>query len=695
MVRSLFRRIPVFAVVSAVIVSCPSLARSQTIINVNVGENRHTINPNIYGIANTTQAQIQDLNTPLVRYGGDSASTYNWLVNGDNRGTDWYFESIGDTSSVQGYRGDSFISMNKAAGSQAMVTIPMLPYVATLGKNRSIDYSFSIKKYGAQTGSDPYLPDSGNGISTKSGNPFITGNKPLDAYVASSATTQLAWIEHIIAKWGKEVNGGLRYYIMDNEPSIWHSVHRDVHPTGESMNEIYNDYLSYAGNVRAKDSGALIVGPEEWGWTGYFYSGLDQQYGASHGWGGPFPDQSAHGGMSYVPWFLQQLYKYQKSSGKQLLNVFSLHYYPQSGEFSNDDSAAMRATRNKSTRSLWDPNYTDVSWINSVVQLIPRMKSWVSVYYPGLQTGITEYNWGDEPNLNGATTQADIFGIFGQQALDMACRWGAPASNTPTYLAMKMYRNYDGQKSTFGDTSVACSVPNPDNLSAFAAQRTIDNAVTVMVINKVGTSAPINIDISGFTPGPDAQPYQISTTTQTGIAVLPQVAVAKGVLTATVPPQSITLYVIPTAPSGAQYDFEGSIQGWTTIGTPTATLNDSTLEHYTGTRSLSVSISGNAGTTSAYVPTPTTPAGATVTFHVWIPTGSPILSIQPYVEQGKLGGYTFTGTYVPIKNLTAGGWNTITVAVPKNAVTPLYSLGVQFTTGSKWTGTCYIDTVEW
>ena len=53
----------------------------------------------------------------------------------------------------------------------------------------------------------------------------------------------------------------------------------------------------------------------------------------------------------------------------------------------------------------------------------------------------------------------------------MAARWTTPASTTPTYKAMKMYRNYDGNRSGFGDTSVAASTPNPDAVSAFAAQR--------------------------------------------------------------------------------------------------------------------------------------------------------------------------------------------------------------------------------
>jgi len=45
--------------------------------------------------------------------------------------------------------------------------------------------------------------------------------------------------------------------------------------------------------------------------------------------------------------------------------------------------------------------------------------------------------------------------------------------------------------------------------------------------------------------------------------------------------------------------------------------------------------------------------------------------------------------------LTAGAWNTITVTVPANAVTPLYQLGVQFSTNAAWTGTCYIDSMSW
>ena len=125
--------------------------------------------------------------------------------------------------------------------------------------------------------------------------------------------------------------------------------------------------------------------------------------------------------------------------------MLSVHFYPQGGEFSDDDSAATQALRNRSTRQLWDPNYTSESWIGQPVYLIARLQSWISAnYYANTPVAITEYNWGDEANMNGATTQADIYGIFGKYALNIATRWTIPAAGSPTYAAMQMYRNYDG-----------------------------------------------------------------------------------------------------------------------------------------------------------------------------------------------------------------------------------------------------------
>ena len=60
-------------------------------ITVDANANRRAINPNIYGLAYASSTQLHDLNVPLNRYGGNNTTRYNWQINGDNRGQDWYF----------------------------------------------------------------------------------------------------------------------------------------------------------------------------------------------------------------------------------------------------------------------------------------------------------------------------------------------------------------------------------------------------------------------------------------------------------------------------------------------------------------------------------------------------------------------------------------------------------------------------
>jgi hypothetical protein len=145
----------------------------------------------------------------------------------------------------------------------------------------------------------------------------------------------------------------------------------------------------------------------------------------------------------------------------------------------------------------------------------------------------------------------------------------------------------------------------------------------------------------------------------------------------------------------SKYGFEGSSQGWTSSGGMITAVTSSADRAFAGAASLRVAFNGPAGTQSARVSSPATPAAATVTFHVWFPAGSPITSLQPYVLQGSAGAWTWTGTWKAASSLTAGQWNTITVAVPSSAVLPLSELGVQFTTSAPWTGAASVDAVTW
>jgi PKD repeat protein len=511
-------------------------------VTVDAGAGRKPISPLIYGVNLATAAALSDLNIPLNRLGGNNTSRYNWRLNAENKGADWYYESLAEPSAVTGDVGDTFLTLSKAAGAQPMLTIPILGWVAKLGPNRGKLASFSISKYGPQSDRDSqWFPDAGNGIRTSGAE--ITGNDPNDANIPADSVFQQDWVRQIVAKWGPAASGGLKYYVLDNEPSIWHSTHRDVHPEGAHAIEIRDKVLEYAARIKAVDPGARIVGPEEWGWSGYMFSGYDQQYGDQHGWS-RLPDRDqVMGGMDYLPWLLAQW----KSAGTRPLDVVSAHYYPQGNEYSNDVSTKTQLLRNRSTRSLWDPKYVDESWISDVVRLIPRLKEWVgNYYYADTPVAITEYNWGAEGHINGATTQADILGIFGREGLDLAARWTTPDPATPTYKAIKMYRNYDGNRSAFGDTSVSTTAPNPDELSAFAAVRSKDNALTVMLIDKALSGAtPVTLNIANFGGAGIAEVYQL--TSSNTISRLADLKLTGAILTLSLPSQSVTLLVLPDA----------------------------------------------------------------------------------------------------------------------------------------------------
>jgi hypothetical protein len=134
-----------------------------SIITVNTSLVVRSISPLIYGVASGSSSALTDLNVPLNRLGGNPSSRYNWLMNADNRADNWYFESLSEgPTTAPGAYADAFVSASQQAGASAMLTVPMLPYVATLGPGRSRLASFSISKYGPQTAQDSWFPDAGD-----------------------------------------------------------------------------------------------------------------------------------------------------------------------------------------------------------------------------------------------------------------------------------------------------------------------------------------------------------------------------------------------------------------------------------------------------------------------------------------------------------------------------------------------------
>ena len=86
-------------------------------------------------------------------------------------------------------------------------------------------------------------------------------------------------------------------------------------------------------------------------------------------------------------------------------------------------------------------------------------------------------------------------------------------------------------------------MPNPDAVAAFAAQRTSDQAVTVMVVNKqLSGSTPATINVANFQYCGSAGVWQL--TSANAIVRLADAPLAGNALSVTLPPQSVTLFVV-------------------------------------------------------------------------------------------------------------------------------------------------------
>jgi uncharacterized protein (TIGR03437 family) len=526
----------------------PLLSAQQLTVDAQAG--RHPINPWIYGINTWSTTGIQQqMHIPLIRFGGDDATSFNWQTSVKNNTGDnpWNYENYAVSPGF-----DTFHEANLRYGATTLSTVSLMDW--TPGAPGAC--SFSVKKYGPQKAVAPDKADCGNGILL---NGLQIANDPNDAYVPATPAFSQQWIAHLTARYGAANNGGVRFWSMDNEPEWWLSNHVDVYPHAASYDDMTARNIAWASAVKQADPTALITGPVPGGWSGMLFSRVDFNSGWSTRpylyWDNPV-DQKAHGGVPWVPYYLQQMKAASAQAGVRLLDALDVHAYITPSSLSGSaGNAAMETLRMTSTRALWDANYTvpgggfnDATGAELAPQLVPRLKQWVAANYPGTLTAITEYSWGALNTITGAIAQADILGIFGREGLDMGTLWGAPAPTDPGAFAFRIFLNYDGLGSQFGATAVAATSSDADSLSLFAAQRS-DSALTVLVLNKTGAPIASALSLANFTPAAGAQIWQYSGVNLKAIARQPDAAVSGNSIAATFPAFSMTLIVVPQSQS--------------------------------------------------------------------------------------------------------------------------------------------------
>jgi hypothetical protein len=464
-------------------------------------QSQHPISRFIYGVnADLTGAYS---NLTFTRLGGNRWTAYNWENNASNAGSDYLYQNDGYLGGGNTPGGAVLPHLQNASDHNAatLLTIPINGYVSA-DKNGGGDVRNS--------GPD-YLQTRFRQDKPAKGAPFSLTPDLSDGYVYQDEFVN--WVNANFPAGQTDPNRPV-WYSLDNEPDLWNSTHAEVHPAAATYAELIQKTIDYAAAIKAVAPGSKVFGPVNYGWQGF----VNLQNA---------PDA---GGRDFQSFYLDQMRQAELTYGHRLLDALDIHWYPEAqggGVRITDDnnSDAVVAARLQAPRSLWDPTYTETSWITQwstggPIDLLPRLQNKINANYPGTRLAITEYNYGGGDHISGGIAQADVLGIFGRDGVYAASQWQLYASEPFVAGAFAMFRNYDGNNSTFGDTSVSATTTSAADSSIYASVDTANpNILTLVAINKTGAALPATLNLNGVSAGALAKFY-----TLTGASSVPQAA---------------------------------------------------------------------------------------------------------------------------------------------------------------------------
>ena len=456
-------------------------AQKRATLTVNTAQGRKPISPYIYG-----SNDYYD-HAGAMRLGGNRLTSYNWETNASNAGHDWQQNSDdwvpwhfgvpeGDYNkpgaTITHYHGKA---LNQ--GAMSLITLPMAGYVAN-------DKNGPVSVYDAAP-------------SVRWAEVVFRKNAPftLQPDVTDGKVYVDEEINFLINRFGNSgTPTGIKAYSLDNEPALWASSHNLLRGGSSlSVRELMDKSIDLATLIKTMDPGAQVFGPALYGFTAY----QNLQFA---------PDWDSirnTGNYNYfIDYYLAKMREVQQQTGRRLLDVLDVHWYPETSAdfggvspFNNNNDRNSVAARLQMTRSLWDSTYVENTWIgrehsNGILPLLPKLKGILNNNYPGTKLAITEYSYMGMSHISGAIAQADALGIFGQQDVYMATYWGAVEGYIKS--GFDIFRNYDGNGGSFGETLVSAATDDRTNTSVYASVHAADESkMHAVAINKNQDSAVV------------------------------------------------------------------------------------------------------------------------------------------------------------------------------------------------------------
>jgi mannan endo-1,4-beta-mannosidase len=465
-------------------------------VKIDAAAARKPISPFVYGANQPTK----DLRVTAWRQGGNRLSAYNWENNASSAGSDWQHSSdsylcngvaAAECMKRPGWVITQFVEEANARGAYPLVTLQMMGYVAR-------DMNGNVSPAEAAP-SSRWVP-----AKARKGSAFSLAPDVQDGAVYMDELVNFLVKQH----GGARAVGGVKGYSLDNEPDLWKSTHPRVHPSACGAKELIDRSVELATAVKAVDADAEVFGYASYGYLGF--ASLQDA-----------PDwKSVKGSRAwYVEYYLAEMKKASDAAGKRLLDVLDLHYYSEArgGTGANEESRTRiqegttenAVARMHATRSLWDPTYDyaldptvgEASWIchwtaDCPLRLVPRVQAMINAQYPGTKLAITEYDFGARDHVSGGIAQADALGIFGREGVYWASRWGDGGGFVDA--AFRLFIDYDGKGSRFGDTQLSTTTSDAAKLPAYAAMDAGDpSKLHVVLINRSLEAQTVNVSVVG------------------------------------------------------------------------------------------------------------------------------------------------------------------------------------------------------
>jgi len=216
--------------------SVPTLA-------VDATASQHPISPLIYGINEFTANGVccspfkewtdsgisGIMHIGVRRWGGDSASSYNWQLDLENLNVNLFFTTYLVGDGVHNSF-DLFHERNLETGTVSLSTFPLLDWTpklppdSALTPNYQYSCSYPVSKYGQQQQTEPGGSQCGNGIALSTGDQIV--NDPNDVYQPITPAFGGQWVAAMLNKYGPANDGGVQMWDLDNEPEWWDGTPR-------------------------------------------------------------------------------------------------------------------------------------------------------------------------------------------------------------------------------------------------------------------------------------------------------------------------------------------------------------------------------------------------------------------------------------------------------------------------------------